>query len=262
MKNLKNHLILILMAVSTLSFTSCENGVFGIRGDGPIVEQELTFEELQGIRMNISGNVHLTQADDQKIIVKAQQNIIDNFKTEENNGIVEFDFDRNVKKHDGINIYMSIKTLTQAKLSGSGDINTTNKFTSDETLKLDLSGSGNFDIEAEALEIYSNISGSGNFTITSTTAYFQGNISGSGKYLMAGKATEADYSISGSGEISAFNLDTEQTTINISGSGDSRVTVSDNLNVNINGSGDVYYKGNPQINSDISGSGNIKNANK
>ncbi len=261
MKNLRTQLALLAIASFAFSITSCTDGVFGIRGDGPIVSQTLELEDLKGVDMNISGNVHLTQSENQEIIIEAQQNIIDNLETNVHNGIVDFDFDRNVKKHDGVDIYMSIHTLSHLSLSGSGDINTTAPFSTNEILTLNLSGSGDFNIEADALEIYSNISGSGDFYIATETEYLQCGISGSGSYTLVGSATEADYSVSGSGNFSAFELDTDKTSIRVSGSGDARVSANNELDIKISGSGNVWYKGHPDVNSDISGSGDVSNAN-
>lgn len=46
--------------------------------------------------------------------------------------------------------------------------------------------------------------------------------------------------------------------VNISGSGDARLRVSEALDVTITGSGDVEYHGDPQVNSNISGSGKVR----
>jgi hypothetical protein len=67
--------------------------------------------------------------------------------------------------------------------------------------------------------------------------------------------------VSGSGDLKAFNFKTRRTETQISGSGNSEISVSENLTVRISGSGDVAYKGNPKIDSRISGSGRLINAN-
>lgn len=261
MKNLRNHVILLAFLALSFSLSSCHDSIFGIKGDGPIVEQEFEFNDLKGVNASISGNVHLTQGDEQKVVIAAQQNIIDNIETDVSSGIVNFEFDRNVKNHDGLDIYMTVKTLSHAGLSGSGNINTTNYFETNEILSLNLSGSGNFNVQADALEVYSNMSGSGNFNITTNTDYLDCGISGSGNYNLIGTATEADFSISGSGNYAAFELETDKTTVHISGSGDMRVHANEELNVKISGSGTIYYRGHPDINQDVSGSGSIRNAN-
>ena len=83
-------------------------------------------------------------------------------------------------------------------------------------------------------------------------------ISGSGSINLFGKADDFTATINGSGEINAFDLETKNVSVTISGSGDCRVNVSESLNTTISGSGDIYYKGRPQISTRISGSGSLR----
>jgi len=261
MNKIKKGILPMAIVATLFTFASCESSLFGIKGKGEVVLNELSLDEVNGIALNFSGNIHITQSAEQKIEVKAQQNIFDNMEIDVRNGIVEFDFDRSVGNHEEVNIYMDINTLTKIELNGSGDVNTT-FFDVVDPLHVDLTGSGDMDIEVNAPEIYSSISGSGDVKISTITEYLQVSIAGSGDYDIEGSAAEADYSISGSGNISAFSLETRITDVSISGTGDIRVNVSEKLNVSISGSGDVYYKGTPTISTSISGSGDIKNANK
>ena len=69
--------------------------------------------------------------------------------------------------------------------------------------------------------------------------------------------------ISGSGDIDTENLQAEKVNIIISGSGDCRVHVIDQLVAKTSGSGDIYYKGTPKmLDSRASGSGSIKTINE
>ena len=67
--------------------------------------------------------------------------------------------------------------------------------------------------------------------------------------------------VSGSGNIFAFNLESNDQEVRISGSGNCEVFVRDLLEVDISGSGNVFYKGNPSVSTNISGSGNVIEAN-
>ena len=58
-------------------------------------------------------------------------------------------------------------------------------------------------------------------------------------------------------KVAALNLATDQTNLNLSGSGDVEVNAQPKLEVTIKGSGNVYYKGNPDKSIQIKGSGKI-----
>jgi hypothetical protein len=83
-------------------------------------------------------------------------------------------------------------------------------------------------------------------------------ISGDGNVVLNGQGQALDCTISGSGNIEALDFPVQTAKITISGSGNARVDVSEQLDVVISGSGDVEYRGDPQLNSQVSGSGKVK----
>jgi hypothetical protein len=55
----------------------------------------------------------------------------------------------------------------------------------------------------------------------------------------------------------ADNIESDDVTVEISGSGSTNVFAKKTLNARISGSGDVYYKGTPEITKSIRGSGSL-----
>ena len=83
-------------------------------------------------------------------------------------------------------------------------------------------------------------------------------VTGAGDFHLEGTGQERlDIYITGAGKVSAFDMEIDDCTIRISGSGNCEVSVVENLSVQISGVGDIFYKGNPTLTSDISGVGNI-----
>src|SRR5690606_28809703 len=105
---------------------------------------------------------------------------------------------------------------------------------------LKLSGSGNMRIyKAQFDEINTQISGDGNI-------------------ILGGSAHTLNCSISGSGNVDALDCPVQIAKVTISGSGNAKLDVSEQLDVIISGSGNVEYKGNSVVTSQISGSGTVK----
>jgi hypothetical protein len=102
-------------------------------------------------------------------------------------------------------------------------------------------------------------SGSDNVDITGLNAgKFTVNMSGSGDVELAGRATHLEAVLSGAGTLDAKDLKTEETSLNISGSGNANVYASEKLGVEIVGVGEVNYYGNPKkIDKQIIGVGNL-----
>jgi len=192
----------------------------GIKGEGPVVKKEISLSAIEGIGLGISGTVYLSQGSTQKIVIEAQQNIIDNIKQEVKNGSWNINFSKNVRGHDGVKIYVTLPNVKSLSIGGSGKIIGQNSFDNMGNLSLSIGGSGYIEL--------------------------------------AGKAKDAHVSIGGSGTVKAGNLKTETCNVSIGGSGDCYVEVSESLKASVAGSGDVYYKGRPKVNSSIAGSGRVQ----
>lgn len=210
----------------------------GIKGEGPKVVRELNLDKFDGFTLSISGTVYVRQGSPQSVEIEAQDNIIANIKTDVSGNIWKIGFDKNVRDHDGVKIWITVPTLTRAGISGSGDIVGESRFTGLGDLDLGISGSGNIRLEFEAKNVSSGISGSGDMDLR-------------------GRADSHQVRISGSGDIKAYDLETGASEIRISGSGGCQVNASEDLNISTSGSGDVYYRGRPRVKAKVSGSGEV-----
>lgn len=198
----------------------------------------LDIDNFDGLGLSISADVMLRQGSAQSVKIEAQQNIIDNLKKEVKDGVWKIGFDKNVKKHEPVKIWVTVPDIASLTISGSGSIIGDGKFSNLNDLVLAISGSGDIKLDADSKNLSVALSGSGNMDLSGNTG-------------------ASSIKISGSGDIVAFGLKARTCEIKISGSGDSSVNVSESLEVAIAGSGDVYYKGKPSLRSKISGSGEV-----
>ncbi len=210
----------------------------GVKGSGPVVEQELDIAPFTGINFNISGNVILRPGNRQEVVVKAQKNIINLIKTDVKNGIWRIDVQKNVKSYNELTIYITVPEIDYVELGGSGNISCNGQFPKVDRLRVDISGSGNIDMDIKANHLKTHLSGSGNINMTGSCNY-------------------QDIHISGSGNISNYKFQAQESDVHVSGSGRCELYVTDQLNAKISGSGDVYYKGRASVKAKVSGSGNV-----
>ncbi|MFQ5445441.1 MAG: head GIN domain-containing protein [Saprospiraceae bacterium] len=235
---MKLHRLLFFIAfLSVISF-SCVNAQKYISGKGPKVTKELSLSSFDGIGLSINADVYLRQGP-QSVKIEAQQNILDNIKTEVGDDSWNIRFIKKVRHHDGVKIWISIPSLSRIAVSGSGDVKSTGDFANLGDLALAVSGSGNI-------------------TLGATSQSVKAAISGSGDIVLSGATGDFSVSIAGSGDIRAKDLVATGCNASISGSGDASVHATKKLNVAIVGSGDVVYSGNPSVRSKISGSGDVK----
>jgi hypothetical protein len=175
--------------------------------------------------------------------VEGQRNILDILKTDVRDDRLRIRFDRGIlDSHDAIRVYITLPTLTSMSVAGSGLVQ----------------GQGLWSVQDLSLNVY----GSGDIELPQLGARdLRTSISGSGDVRLGGDARRHRLEINGSGEVNAFELTQATADVRISGSGNTRLHVTQALEATIIGSGTVYYRGQPTVTSSISGSGRIINSN-
>jgi hypothetical protein len=232
---------LTLFAVAAL-FASCYNPFAKtVRGNGTIKTDERTVQSFDKIKCSGSYDVELTQGNSSTVKIETDENLLPYIETKVNGDelVIRTEDDVNIRSSDKIKIYITTPKLEGFKLSGSGNIKTTNKFTGGDHLDLNIAGSGDIHFDVNTPKINSSISGSGDIYLT-------------------GETRDSRIDIAGSGNYHADDLKSENATIKIAGSGDAWLFVDDQLDINIAGIGNVYYKGNALVKQKIAGTGRIE----
>ena len=214
--------------------SNCEEGF------GSTITEELNLTEFTGFELNIDAQVYLTQGDDVEVLVKGQENIIDELETRVRNDVWEIEFDDCVEDSDVLRIYITSPNINFIANNGSGKIKSDNILRMND-LEIKNNGSGRLELSLEGDLV----------TLRNT---------GSGKIELEGVAATLDADIKGSGDLEAFDLLVRDGQVEVDGSGDAQVNVSDFLEIMIEGSGDVYYKGDPDLKVTTRGSGKVFNA--
>lgn len=250
--SLRKKFIYLTLLTVIFCFSSCKKEKITttttcIKGEGSIVTSSLSVGPFTGIDLAMSSNVTVKEGATFSVQATGHPNIIDLVSTSVSNGIWVISF----KNHECISNYqlsfeITIPSIKQIISSGSGDI-LVNNFSNESELNIDMKGSGNLILnEFEGItEFDVRLSGSGSFTGNNDISNLD----------------TLKISNTGSGNYLAFAINSNNCTVNSSGSGDCEVTVQNTLNTTISGSGNVSYKGSPTIIQNITGSGSLINAN-
>ncbi|GAB3244931.1 head GIN domain-containing protein [Hymenobacter seoulensis] len=238
-----NKPLALLLLPATLLTAACshEGEVFGpsVRGTGPTQSEIRSLNAFDRLELKIDAEVIVSQGSPQQVRIEAQRNILDVLETEQSGDKLEIEYGRvNVRSHDPIRIYVTVPTLREVEVSGSGKARTGTPWTA-TSFQAGVSGSGEIELNFAQVES------------------LRTNVSGSGEARLSGSAPSHNITISGSGKVSAYDLATLDTYVSISGSGRSYVRAARTLNADITGSGAVYYRDTPVVSSRITGSGRV-----
>ncbi len=191
-----------------------------LSGQGPTVTEELDLDPFTSVGLGINAEVYLTPGNTQRVVVEGQRNIIAALKREVRRDAWDIELPSRTSSYDRLIIRITMPTVKNLAIGGSGSIATTQPFEDLDNLTFSIGGSGSI--------------------------------------RFAGSSEGLEVSIGGSGSVEAGDLAVQRCQVSIGGSGDASVNVAENLNVSIAGSGDVVYSGRPRISSSIAGSGEVR----
>lgn len=234
--------IILLLPLIMLLFSSCHfMGGHQVRGNGKLSSQNRTLNNFDAVEVVGGMDVVLVPGPAHAVRVEADDNLMQYIETDRdrNTLVVRTRRGYNLNPSAGLKVYITAPQLREIGITGSGTVTSQSRLRYPGTVAIDITGSGDVRLELDAPEINAEATGSGNTALTGTTRNFRA-------------------AINGSGEFRCFNLLSENTDVEISGSGSAEVFASKKLDIEINGSGNVAYKGNPSVNQDISGSGDIR----
>lgn len=236
MKNLNILSCILLVSLVTLTFN-------------PALAQQKTLElgAFTGVKLGLPVDLYIRQGSPQKVMVEAPGEVTGRIKTKIHDGmlyIVKQDNDsgwweKQKGKGEAVKIYITAANIELLAASDGGSIRSENTLRAGR-LNIGVSGSGTIKVVVEAGDL-------------------EGKVSGSGHVGLRGSARNTKFRISGSGKLDAERLAANNCQVEISGSGNCRIQVNNDLLSRISGNGKVYYRGNPKrIINNASGSGALK----
>lgn len=146
------------------------------------------------------------------------------------------------KRMGKVEVAITAPDLDYIGFNGSGSLKTMDRFNA-EKLTIDMNGSGDMEVAAEARELHIGQNGSGSLRVS-------------------GDAQRVRVKKNGSGSLDAPRLSAATVQVKANGSGLSRLHAANELEVEINGSGSLTYSGNPRLRTDINGSARVYQADR
>lgn len=238
MNRYKNYLSIKLLAMvflisPGLALSSCIDSAIE-------QEQERNVGPFTGIKVGGAFNVILSQTGNHKVVIEAEQDIIDKVRTEVKGGVlyINMEWDWSWKGHDNVLVYIDFKDLESLNISDAGDVMAETPIKADD-LDIRVSGAGDLDLEVNAISLEVEVTGAGDVNIAGTT-------------------NSQKIKLSGAGDYEARNLISNYTYAKASGAGNVVVHVLDEIEAYASGAGSVKYYGDPPMErTNASGAGSV-----
>ena len=249
----------------------------GTKGNGNVISQERKVGDFSEIQLNCYADLFLSQGTSTKVVVKTDENLMEQIKTGVSGDKLKIDIDGNISRTTRLDVFVTVKNLHKIMVNGSGDVDSENTL-SGIGLDLDINGSGNIELDLDVKNVTASINGSGDIDLSGVKGDFSLVINGSGSFEgeemqldfceirvmgsgdveLDGSASKVEIIQSASGDINLYGLKAQDVSATGDGSGDMVVSASGDLKVRLRGSGDLTYKGNPlSVDVTSSGSGEV-----
>ncbi len=212
-----------------------------ISGNGNVKKETRDPGIFTKIHSSGSADVIITSGSHCSVTVEDDDNLLPYMETIVKNGTLQIHYRDGISvTNDHAKIYVTAPTLTDVTSSGTSNIIMHDLLKNPGKISFHTSGTGNIEGEVDAPAI-------------------SVSLSGTGTVKLRGRTKDFDCEISGVGHADCGHLESENTTVNVSGVGDAHVFASVHLDATVSGTGSVNYRGNPQYPEiHTSGVGSIK----
>jgi hypothetical protein len=208
---------LLTLSVAAITLFSACNDNDCVRGGGTLNDYTLTVNDFSKIAVAGPINIEITQGSTQNAMIRAEPEVFGIMETKVQDGELIIDFENGscIKSSKAITLFVTTDNLSKITVSGTSIITSTNN------------------LELNSLTI---------------------KVAGTADVNLTGGATTQKFNVAGDIDVENFGFVTENTIIDISGSGGLEISCTKNLDIKVSGAATVKYKGLPTIKQNVSGS--------
>ena len=234
----KHSLLIGILAVVGILFSSCIFLGPSVKGDGNVTERVRQVGEFDQIKVSRAMNVYVTQGSPAKVVVIADSNLQDIIETEVEDGVLKISVNENIRWAKEKKVMVTIDKIKGVKATSGSNVWSKGQIMA-ENLELNASSGANITMEVNAKSLNADCSSGANIKLLGT-------------------AKEAELQTSSGANLKGEELKTEQCTMKASSGGNVSSTVTGHLNADASSGGNVIYYGQP-TSTDINSSsgGNI-----
>ena len=190
----------------------------GVQGSGIEATQTRSVPPFTSVDMAGTSRIDIRVGDAQKVVVHADDNLLDLVTTEVRHGRLVVDNSGDFTTRTPMTVDVTVPELDALALSGSGIVTAEG-------------------VDAESLDV---------------------RVPGVGVLVVSGTVDRLDAGLAGSGDVQLQDLIAREVTATVSGSGRLQVQATHSLDALVSGSGAIFYTGGPSsVSRDVTGTGAI-----
>ncbi len=252
--------ITLLFSITTLMFVTSSCIFMGpwVEGNGNVKEETRTTGEFNEIVVSRGLNVYISQGDVTKVVVKADENLLEIIETRTEGDKLVVTAKENIRRAESKKVFVTTPKITEIKSSSGSNVYSETKITAKD-LELSTSSGSNMTLEINAENVDASASSGSNIKLQVESRRLESSASAGSNIKIEGTSDFFSAKVSSGANIKAKDLTTEKCESNASSGGNIWITVTEDLTAKASSGGNVFYAGNPQNkNIENSSGGNVK----
>lgn len=218
-------------------FNSCLLGPT-IKGNGHVVEEVRNVGGFDGIKASRGINVYITQGDETKVLVRADENLLDVIETEVNGGVLTVRSTGIVRDAESFKVFVTVPKTELIEASSGSNVYSEGEIKSDN-LELSTSSGANMTLKLDVGDLSASSSSGANMSLD-------------------GIVEDMEASVSSGANIKAGDLKAKNAEMKASSGGNIWISAHKGLKASASSGGNIFYSGEPsEMDINTSSGGNV-----
>ena len=208
-------LLACLLFLVAFTFSGSKLIAQSVTGSGNVIEQERSHTGFNAIQTGHGVDVFISQGSSEKVIVKADDNLVDYIKTSMEGNTLVITAKGNIRRTKAFDVYVTVKNLERVKATSGSDVESQTTLSMDK-LELEMHSGSDVEMDLEVGELHCDLSGGSDADLSGT-------------------AKSATITASGGSDINAKGLKIGDCKLDVSGGSDANIYVTGDLEMEATG---------------------------
>jgi len=234
---MNNKFIYLSLLLFPLLLNSCLLGPT-LKGNGHVVEEVRDVEEFDGIKASRGINVYITQGNEIKVVVRADDNLLDAIETEVNGDVLIVRSTAMIRNAESFKVFVTVPELELIQASSGSNVFSETTIRSNN-LELSSSSGANLTLDLDAEDVPASASSGANI-------------------MLDGLAGDFEAKVSSGANIKASDMKSKNAELKASSGGNIWISVQKQLEAHASSGGNIHYSGElSEMNINTSSGGNV-----
>ncbi len=257
---------LLFLVLSLIGITTYAQKLKKVKGSKIVITTERVFDTIKGIELHKNLQVTIIKAEENKLVIFADDNLHDIVLTDISDGILDIDLSNKITRKKKFELTLYLTSLEEVTLNDASELINNEYFISNSLLlNLNEKSKGKLMFDSPRITLNANDHSKGEMlfkgeninintqenakiTMGITGNHFEANVNQKSSIEIEGKIDDATIIVNNSGKVKASNFKISDAKIDVSDNAYVYINALKNIEIRTKGKAKIYLFGNAKIN--------------